>query len=70
MAAGWTGDETRALLGVWGEADVQSQLDGVSRNRIIYERIAASLKELGFPNKTWKQCRTKIKNIIVKYRKV
>ena len=25
--AGWTADETRSLLGVWGEADVQNQLE-------------------------------------------
>ena len=69
MASGWTSDETRALLGVWGEADVQSQLDGVSRNHVIFEKIATSLREMGH-NKTWEQCRTKIKNMVVKYRKV
>ena len=25
MAAGWSADETRALLGIWGDADVQSK---------------------------------------------
>ena len=38
MAAG-TGckEETRALLGIWGVAYVQSQLDGVVRNKTIYD---------------------------------
>ena len=31
-SAGWSNWETRALLGAWGAADVQSQLDGVVRN--------------------------------------
>ena len=29
MAAGWSDSETRALIEVWGDANVQSQLDGV-----------------------------------------
>ena len=60
LASGWTSVENRALLGVWGEADVQSQLDGVSRNRVIFEKIATSLREMG--HRTWEQCCTKIKN--------
>ena len=40
MAAGWTAAETQALIGVRGAADVQRQLDGVVRNRTIYEQIA------------------------------
>ena len=37
MAGEWTTAETRALLSVWGAADVQSQLDRVVRNKTIYE---------------------------------
>ena len=33
MAAGWTKDKTRALIDVWGDANVQSKLDGVQRER-------------------------------------
>ena len=58
MAAGWTAAETRALIGVWGAADVQRQLDGVVRNRTIYERVARDLQALGYSH-TWEQCRTK-----------
>ena len=44
--AGCSNKETRALLGVWGAADVQSQLDGVVRNKTIYEKIASLIYRL------------------------
>lgn len=69
MAAGWSSEETRALVSVWGQANVQSQLDGVARNRTVFEQIAKELAKLGY-EKTWQQCRTKIKNLTQKYRKV
>lgn len=37
MATGWSHEATRALLSIWKEQDIQSQLDGVQRNRVIYE---------------------------------
>ena len=40
MAAGWSTEETRTFLGIWGAADVQAQLDGIVRNQAIYEKIA------------------------------
>lgn len=66
---GWTTEATKALLGIWGESSVQSQLDGVVRNKTIYLKIANDLKEMGF-NHTWEQCRTKVKNLVKAYRKV
>ena len=45
----WTEEETRALVRVWGAEDVQSQLDGVARNKAIFEKIADCL----FPRKPW-----------------
>jgi len=53
MAAGWSAEATRALLSVWGEQNSQSQLDGVVRNKVIYEKVAESLRELGY-DFTWK----------------
>jgi uncharacterized protein YndB with AHSA1/START domain len=67
--AGWSHEETRALVGIWAAADVQRQLDGVRRNKAIYEKIAASLSEAGY-ERTWQQCKTKMKNMIQKYKKV
>ena len=68
MAAGWTPEETRALINCWGEANVQQQLDSVRRNRDIYEGISSELAKLGY-SKTWKQCRCKVKNLTQRYRK-
>ena len=52
----------------WGQADVQSQLDRVTRNRQIYERIARDVDNLVW-ERTWEQCRTKMKNLTQRYRK-
>ena len=30
MAAGWTTEETGALVSIWGQANVQNELDAVS----------------------------------------
>ena len=38
MSSGWTTEETRVLVGVWGQANVQSELNGMARNRSIYAR--------------------------------
>ena len=69
MAAGWSSDETKALLGIWGAADVQSQLDGIVRNKVIYQKVATALAELGYEH-TWQQCKTEIKNLTQRYKKV
>ena len=65
----WTEDETKALIGIWKAADVQKQLDGIVRNRTIYDKIAAELSALKY-HRTWQQCKTKIKNLVQKYKKV
>ena len=69
MAAGWTTEETGALVSIWGQANVQNKLDGIARNRTIFEKIAKEMAELGF-ERTWQQCRTKVKNLTQKFRKV
>ena len=61
--------ETRALLDVWGADSIQSQLDGIVRNKLVYQKVASDLAELGY-ERTWQQCKTKIKNLVQKYRKV
>ena len=43
--AGWSNDETKALFGIWGASEVQNQIDVVVRNRTIYEKVAAQLRE-------------------------
>ena len=68
MAAGWADTEMKALITVWGEADVQGQLDSVKRNKDIYQRKAAEPLEQGW-SKFWKQCRVKVKNLMQRYQK-
>ena len=56
MAAGWSADKTRFLIELWGDANVQNDdLDGVQRNRTIYDKIVKEVEKLGYC-KTWKQC--------------
>ena len=69
MAGSWNVEETKALIAIWGQENVQSQLDRVHRNRDVYQRIAMELEDNGYV-KMWQQCRTKIKNLTQKYRKV
>ena len=59
--AGWSNEAIRALVSLWGEANVQEELDGVSRNRTINEGIAEGMHKAGY-DYTWKQCRMKVKN--------
>ena len=35
----WTNEETKALLRIWGAANVQAQLNVVSRKKVVYERV-------------------------------
>ena len=37
----------------------KSELDGVTRNRTVFEQIAKEMVELGF-KKTWQHCCTKM----------
>ena len=45
----------RLWWGVWGAEDVQSQLDGVARNKAIFEKFASSLANHGH-HRTSQQC--------------
>ena len=66
--AGWSSEETKALLRIWGASKVQSQLDGIVRNSTIFEKVAAQLREAGY-ERTWQQCKTK-KKMVQRYKKV
>ena len=55
MVAGWSSDETKASLGIWGAADVQSQLDGIAYSRIrgcVHVTTARSLYYVSAVNRT------------------
>ena len=65
----WTNEATKALLSIWGRESIQNQLKEVKRNRCVFERITEGMVDLGY-DFTWKQCRTKVKNLSQFYRKV
>ena len=46
MASEWTNEETRSLVSVWGQANMQVELDGIKRNRTIFETISKELLSL------------------------
>ena len=56
----WSDCEVRALIAVWGESNVQEELDGAVRNKVIFVAISDELLQQGY-NRDWQQCRTKIK---------
>ena len=54
MAAGWSTEETRTFLGIWGAA----QQDGIVRNQVIYEKMAAEMRDVGYEHACSKvQCK-------------
>ena len=65
----WSHEETKVLLGLWSDARVQEQLEGARRNKTVFLKIAKEMNDMGH-QRTWQQCRVKLKNIISKYRKV
>ena len=36
----WSVSEVRALIAIWGESDIQDELDGAVRNKVVFEEIA------------------------------
>ena len=44
----WTDNEVKALIGLLGESDVQEELDGAVRNKVVYEEIAKKMKQQGY----------------------
>ncbi|XP_045927797.1 uncharacterized protein LOC123984749 isoform X2 [Micropterus dolomieu] len=64
----WTPDEVKALLSRWAEESVQEQLRS-TRNERGFAQLSSALATQGF-DKTTSQCRSKIKLLKRKYRKV
>ncbi|XP_036401226.1 ATP-dependent (S)-NAD(P)H-hydrate dehydratase isoform X1 [Megalops cyprinoides] len=62
----WSDVETRALLDIWGEQDVQTALDGNFRNSHVYRDVACRLGEMGF-ERTPEQCRIRVKSLKRQY---
>lgn len=45
MAVSWTRNEVLKLIEIWGDGDIQAQLEGCKRNQDVYDLIAAELCE-------------------------
>ena len=55
----WCDNEVRALIAIWGEGNIQEELDGAVRNQVVF---AKKMTEQGY-NRDWKECRAKVKNL-------
>ncbi|XP_010745825.3 ATP-dependent (S)-NAD(P)H-hydrate dehydratase isoform X1 [Larimichthys crocea] len=62
----WSDVETRTLLNIWGEQDIQTALDGNFRNSFVYRDVARRLGAMGF-ERTPEQCRVRIKSLKRQY---
>lgn len=65
----WTDEETTKLIEIWGEEEIQVQLEGCKRNIHIYQKIAKELGDVGY-ERTAVQCREKIKKLRSEYKKI
>ncbi|KAI4805793.1 hypothetical protein KUCAC02_010390 [Chaenocephalus aceratus] len=62
----WSDVETRTLLNIWGEQDIQAALDGNFRNSFVYRDVSRRLGATGF-ERTPEQCRVRIKSLKRQY---
>ncbi|XP_041662191.1 ATP-dependent (S)-NAD(P)H-hydrate dehydratase isoform X2 [Cheilinus undulatus] len=62
----WSDIETKTLLNIWGEQDIQTALDGNFRNSFVYRDVARRLGVMGF-ERTPEQCRVRIKSLKRQY---
>ncbi|KAI3355821.1 hypothetical protein L3Q82_004384 [Scortum barcoo] len=62
----WSDVETRTLLNIWGEQDIQVALDGNFRNSFVYRDVSRRLGAMGF-DRTPEQCRVRIKSLKRQY---
>ena len=51
---GLHGDE--GFVGYSGDADVQNQLNRIVRNKVIYQKVATAMAELGY-SRTWRRAK-------------
>lgn len=63
----WTPESTALLVSVWSDRQVQKQLEYAPRPQVIWENVARYMKKKGY-NVTGKQCRSRIKQVLVCYR--
>ena len=71
MATGgsWTKEETLKLVELWGDSEIQLQLEGCKQNQGVFQKITSLLNEAGY-ERTYQQWREKMKKLRGEYRKV
>ena len=65
----WGDEEALKLIEVWGEDNIQAQLEGCKRNAKVFAKIVSEIKDAGY-ERTRDQCRYKIKKLKGEYRKI
>ena len=65
----WEDEEVVELINIWADERIQQQLDGCTRKRPIFEKMAKTLAEAGF-TRTFSQVREKIKQLKQNYKKI
>lgn len=69
MAVGWTDAEVFKLIELWKEEGIQEQLEGATRNKHVYVKLASDMTKAGF-SKNGEQCRNKVKKLRQEYKKI
>ena len=69
MAATSSDEETLKLVELWDNEEIQVLLEGCTRNKHVYDRIAQGMVEAQYA-KNGVQCRDKIKKLKVEYKKI
>ncbi|XP_063238680.1 uncharacterized protein LOC134540112 isoform X3 [Bacillus rossius redtenbacheri] len=65
----WNHAGTTLLISIWSDSSVQKQLTATLRNQPVWDAIGRYLTKKGF-RVSGKQCRTRIKNLLVRYREI
>ncbi len=65
----WDDEVVIELINIWADERIQQQLDGCTRKRPSFEKMAKTLAEAGFA-RTFSQVREKIKQLKQNYKKV
>ena len=69
MAGSWTDSETFKLVEIWSEEEIQALLEGCTRNKHVYDKIAREMVEAGY-ERTGVQCREKLKKLKTEYKRL
>lgn len=65
----WSEQETLCFIRLWSDDGIQAQIEGCTRNREVFDRLAAEMRDEDYV-RTGVQCREKIKKLKADYRKI